>query len=201
MVDGLRNERGVRIRKFFKSRDEANEWLRKWRPEIQSHGRAAIGLADSQRVDALRALAILAPYEVSLTDAAHAFAERAKLLSRSVTFTVLRQEFVAAKEADRKSVRYVGDIRTRLLRFGHAFDDRYMSTIEARDIDDWLRALKLSPTSRVNFRKVLHSAFEFAVLRGYASENPVAKTARVKAGSPNFGTLRPHEIGAMLASV
>jgi len=200
VVDGLRDESGQRLRKFFASRDDANEWLRNRRPDLRSQGRAAMNLPDVQRVDAIRALAILAPLSVTLAEAAHAYAERAKMLSRSVTFAVLRGEFLSAKEADRKSMRYLGDIRTRLLRFGQTFDQRQVSAIEARDIDDWLRALKLSPTSRVNFRKVLHSAFEFSVLRGYAAENPVAKTAKVKAGDAAFGTLRPHEIAAMLSA-
>jgi integrase len=157
-----------------------------------------MSLLDAQRVDAIRALEILAPYKASLTTAAQAYHERAKLLSRSVSFATLRDELVAAKTLDRKSARYVGDIRTRLLAFGRTFDSRQVATLESREVDDWLRGLKLAPTSRANFRKVLHTAFEFAVLRGYAIENPVAKTSRVKGGDADFGTLTPVEIAAML---
>lgn len=159
-----------------------------------------MSLSDAQRVDAIAATEILAPYKISLTIAAHAYHERAKLLSRTVTFAALRDELVAAKVSDRKSPRYVGDLRTRLAAVGQTFDLRPVATIEARELDDWLRALRLAPTSRINFRKVLHTAFEFAVMRGYSSENPVVKTAKVKADDAPPGILTPVEIAAVLGA-
>ncbi len=200
VVDGLRDEHGKRKRKFFPSRDAANEWLTQRRPELKNQGRAALGLSDSQRVDAVRALAILAPFGASLTVAAEAFAERAKLLSRTVTFAVLRDELVKAKRADLKSERYVIDLKNRLKRVGEDFDERQVATIEARELDDWLRALDLSPVSRVNFRKVLRTAFEFAVARGYARENPVVRTAEVKVEQGAPGILTAREVSALLAN-
>jgi integrase len=200
VVEGLRDEHGKRVRQFFPSRDAADDWLRDRRPDLRNQGRAAMGLPDAQRVDANRALAILAAHGTSLTVAAQAFHERAKLLSRTVTFAALRAELVAAKEADRKSPRYVGDLRSRLATVGETFDERPVAAIESRELDDWLRGLKLSPISRINFRKVLHTAFEFALMRGYAIENPVIKTAKVKADEINPGILTPKEIAAVLAA-
>lgn len=199
VIDGLRDENGQRKRKFFPSRDAANEWLAQRRPELRNQGRAALGMTDGQRVDAVRALAVLAPLGVSLTTAAEAFAERAKLLSRTETFAALRAELVAAKRADRKSALYLSDLTHRLARVGQIFDERPVATIEPRELDDWLRGLDQSPTSRVNFRKVLRTAFEFAVSRGYARENPVVKTAKVKAEHAAPGILKPIEIAAVLA--
>lgn len=198
VVDGLRDENGKRIRKFFPSRDVANEWLSQKRPELKNQGRAAMGLSDTQRVDAVRALAILAPYGATLTAAAEAFAERAKLLSRTVTFAKLREEFVTAKKADRKSAQYLCDIKHRLKTAGEAFDDRPVATIESRELDDWLRGLGQSPISRVNFRKVLRTAFEFAVSQGYARENVVVRTAEVEVDHAPPGILTPKEISALL---
>jgi integrase len=199
VVDGLRDETGARVRKFFSSRDAANEWLTQKRPELRNQGRAAMGISDAQRVDAVRALEILAPYGATLSDAARAFAERAKLLERTVPFAVLREEYATAQMADRKSARYLHDIKSRLARFGEAFDIREVATIETREIDDWLRGLGLAPTSRVNFRKVLRTAFEFAVSRGYARENPVVRTAEVKVDHSSPGILTPKEFSAMLS--
>jgi integrase len=206
VVDGLRDENGKRKRKFFPSRDAANEWLRERRPELQNQGRAAMGLTDSQRVDAVRALAILEPYGATLTAAAEAFAERAQLLSRTVTFAALRDEFVTAKKADRKSARYISDLKNRLAHVGETFDERPVATIESRELDDWLRTARgvngnaFSPLSRVNFRKVLRTAFEFAVSRGYARENAVVRTAEVKTDVTVPGILTPREIAAFLGA-
>lgn len=200
VVDGLRDENGKRKRKFFPSRDAANEWLAQRRPELRNQGRAALGLSDVQRVDAVRALAILEPYGASLAKAAEEFAARAQLLSRTVTFAKLREEFKAAKKADRKSGYYISDISHRLEHVGKTFDDRPVATIETRELDDWLRALDQAPISRVNFRKVLRTAFEFAVSRGYARDNPVVRTAEVKVDHAAPGILTPKEIAALLTA-
>lgn len=200
VIDGLRDERGKRIRRFFPSRDEANEWLAQRRPELNNQGRAALGMTDRQRVDAVRALKVLEPFGASLTAAAEAYAVRARILERTVAFKVLREEAIRAKAADGSSDRYLADLRSRLARFGADFDDRPVAGIETRELDDWLRNLDLSPVSRVNFRKVLRTTFEFAVSRGYSPTNPVVKTAEVKADVAAPGILAPTEIAVLLAS-
>lgn len=197
-IEGLRDENGKRIRKFFPSRDAADEWLMQRRPELRDQGRAALSLTDRQRVDAVRALAILSPYGASLTAAAEAFAERAELLSRTVSFAELRAEIVNAKRADKKSDVYVNDLIHRLAKAGETFDDLPVATIETREIDDWLRSLDLSPTSRHNYRKVLRTAFEFGVSRGYARQNPVVRTATVKVQYVTPGILTANEMAALL---
>jgi integrase len=196
----LRDDSGRRIRKFFASRDAASEWLGQRRPELKNQGRAAIGMTDRQRVDAVRALAILAPYAATLTAAAEAFADRAEILSRTVTFQVLREEVLVAKKADKKSEVYQHDLFHRLSKFGDVFDSRQVASIETPEIDDWLRSLPLAPSSRFNYRKVLRTAFEFAVTRGYARDNPVVKAARVKIELPPPGIMTPKEIAALLTA-
>ena len=199
VVEGLRNSLGKRVRRFFPSRDAANEWLKNRRPELRDHGRAAMTLSDSQRVDAASALEKLAPLNVSLNVAADEYLARAKQLSRTVPFWTLREEYLAAKKADGKTKLYISDIRFRLVAFGRVFDDRFVSTVETREIDDWLRNLGLSLASRKNFRKVLHAAFQYAVVRGYLPENPVTKTAKVKTMPSTPGILTPTDIKALLA--
>ncbi len=198
LIEGLRDEAGKRIRKFFPNRDAAAEWLRLRRPELKNQGRSAMGMTDSQRIDAVRALAILEPYGVNLTKAATDFVERAKLLSRTVSFAVLADELMAAKKADGASARYVKDIKHKLAAFTADFGERPAATIEKREIDDWLRARKQSPLTRNNYRRNLGVAFSFAVSRGYARENPVVGTAEAKVVSSSPGTLRPVEFLALL---
>lgn len=198
IVEGMRDQSGNRVRKFFGSRDDGDEWLRKKRPELSTQGRAAMDLTDAQRVDAVRALAILGPYDTNLTAAAQLFHERAKLLARTVPFSALRDEMVQRKKRDGKSARHVSDLRSRLTTFGRTFDARPVATIETREIDDWVSGLNLSLTSRFNYRKVLRNAFQFAISRGYANENPVIKTGRVKADELTPRTLTPVEVEALL---
>jgi hypothetical protein len=197
VIDGLpRDPDGKRIRKFFHSRDAATEWLSQRRPELQQQGGGALRMTDRQRVDALRALEILAPYGASLTVAARTFADHSELLSRTVTFEELRREIVEAKRADKHSGQYIHDADHRLKNASEKFDCRPVAAIEPRELDDWLRQLALSPTSRFNYRKVLRTAFQFAVDRGYARENPILKTRR--RDSWQSGHSRPREVAALL---
>jgi integrase len=198
VIEGMRNADGKRVRKFFHARDAANQWLAQRRPELKNQGRAAIGMTDGQRVDAVGALKLLAPYGATLLQAAKSFADRAKLLAKTVTFGELRAEVIKAKKADKCSDAYIHDLTNRLARFGRSFDARPCALIEGREIDDFLRALGLSPTSRNNYRRVLHSTFAYAIGRSYAAENPVSKIAPVKATPAAKEILTPIEITALL---
>jgi len=64
------------------SREAADEWLRTNRPEMQRFGQSTLALTNAQRTDAQQALRLFAEHGVSLTEAARAFHERARLLSR-----------------------------------------------------------------------------------------------------------------------
>ena len=64
-------------------------------------------------------------------------------------------------------------------RFADAFR-KDTCNVTTAEIQAWLDARQLSPQSYANSRTVLHTFFEFAVARGYASDNPVAGVERVK---------------------
>ncbi len=198
MIEGLRDEKGRRIRKFFASRDDATEWLRDRRPELKNQGRAAMGLTDGQRTDALRALLLLEPFGATLTAAAADYAERRRMLERTVTFEVLKEELLAAKEADGVSSRYLADLKHRMVAFSKEFGDRMVASIETREIDDWLRALRQGPISRNNFRRNLGVAFSYALSRNYCAANPITRTAQAKEVPKAPGILRPVEMAALL---
>ncbi len=55
MVRGLRNSEGRPIRRFFKARDDTQDWLKERRPELRDHGRAAMALTDGQRLELVTA--------------------------------------------------------------------------------------------------------------------------------------------------
>jgi hypothetical protein len=65
-------------------------------------------------------------------------------------------------------LRYLSDLRYRLSTFEASFGDKPSAGITTHDLDEWLRALPLSPQSRINFRRVLSALFNFASVRGFA---------------------------------
>ena len=75
-------------------------------------------------------------------------------------------EFIAAKERDGLSQRYVETLRHCLNRFGAAFQT-HIGSVTSRLIDEWLAAHKLGPRSRNNIRQSIVTLFRFARANGY----------------------------------
>jgi len=157
---------------------------------MRREGEVAIHMPEQLRVDALACSERLKPYGKTLLDATDHFLAYLATISRSCTVSKLVDEFTGAKAQDGASKRYLQDLHNRLDTFAEDFGALKVGEILASQIDDWLRGLKVAGQTRNNFRRVLHAFFRFAVVRGYASENAVAKTARAKVvrGAPKIFT-------------
>src|SRR5262249_29411079 len=92
----------------------------------------------------------------------------------------------------------VDDLRVRLKRFADKFDGRPVATITSAEIDGWLRALNVGAVTRNNFRRLLILAFNFAMRRGYATDNPAERTEKAKQRGGDIGILTVHETARLL---
>ena len=106
-------------------------------------------------------------------------------------------EFLAVKAARGASERYLRDLTSRLTHFA-ADCQKAASAVVTSDVQAWLDGLKLSPQSYSNFRIVLHTFFKFAVARGYAVDNPISATERLKVRGGDIEIFTPVEIGRLL---
>lgn len=75
-------------------------------------------------------------------------------------------EMLEAKKIDGCSEAYLHDLKVRLSHFSRDFRV-IIGSIDTPQIDGWLRALKLSPRSRNNYRNAISGLFSFARSRGY----------------------------------
>jgi integrase len=197
VLEGYR-ENGKRVRKFFKTKREAETELGKIETRLANEGVAGLSISDDLRSMAAKCATDLKPYEKTLADATAFYIDYLKRTERSCTFAELVASFIAAKTKDGASERYLSDLRTRFGRADQEFGPRKVATIEAREIDDWLRELPLSPQSRNNFRAVLHALFAYAEDRGYIVLNPVGKTAKAKLVDKAPEIFTPQEAQALL---
>jgi hypothetical protein len=92
---------------------------------------------------------------------------------KSCTAAELVDELVAAKQKGGASQFDMDDFRSRLALFAKRFDGRPVSTITSTEIEDWLRSLNVSAVTRNHYRRLFVLAFNFAVQRGYMTNNPV----------------------------
>ncbi len=73
-----------------------------------------------------------------------------------------------------------------------------MADISATEIDSWLRALPVSALTRNNYRRVVTTAFNFALQNGYCVDNPAGETAKAKQIESAPGILAPTDMARLL---
>ena len=184
--------------------------------QIDKRDYVAASMTQGQAVEYADAVAALAPFNVTVRAAASAVAECLKMagdlsnLHAAVKFYAARHkqtvkkpvadvvaELLKIKKGRGASERYIGDLEGRLQRFAN--DCRKDAcNVTTSDVQSWLDGLKLSSQSYSNFRRVLHLLFQFAVARGYAADNPVAGTEKIKIRNGEIGIFRPDEIARLL---
>jgi integrase len=184
--------------------------------QIDKRDYVAASMTQGQAVEYADAVAALAPFNVTVRAAASAVAEWLKVTGdlsnahAAIKFYAARNkltvkkpvadvvaELLEIKKGRGASERYIGDLEGRLERFA---DDcrKDACNVTTSDVQSWLDGLKLSSQSYSNFRRVLHLLFQFAVARGYAADNPVTGTEKIKIRNGEIGIFRPDEIARLL---
>jgi integrase len=197
---------GGRDRRYFRSEGEAKTYLQKKRVELLNQGTASLAITDSQRVALLRAEELLAPYGVSVVDAAEYYVKRHELIKNSRPVDEVINDFLDVLKADGLSTRYQTDCKNRLARFQKSFGQRTVAEVSSNEVGDWLRSLKdasdrpLAPLTRNTFWLRLSALFNFARERGWCTENPLLESHKAKVRSSEIGILTPAEFARLLES-
>ena len=191
-------EAGKRRRKFFETKEQAGSFAAFKNAELKKSGVEHAQFPERLRTIAQNATERLTPFGKSITDAVDHFVAHLKASEKSCTAADLVDELVAAKKADGKSQRHVDDLRSRLDIFAEEFDGQMFATITTKQINDWLRSLKVSAVTRNHYRRLIVLAYNFAVENGYATANPAEKTAKAKEDGGTIGILAVTQAARLL---
>src|SRR5215831_1126648 len=175
---------GKRARSFFETKKAAQTFA-----QLKNNERL-IGETDDAKQ--------LAKFGKTIADAIAFYLPHLQASNRTCTFRELVDELLPTKKKDGASAPYLTDLRCRLGQFADSFGNRLVSEIQAHEIDRWLRELNVSPVTRNNSRRVLRTAFSFAVNRNYCVDNPAAKTAKAKEIEGTVGILTLAETARLL---
>jgi integrase len=189
---------GVGERFFFQSKGEADTKADQLRAQRKNEGTSALTMPAADRIDAEKALAILAPHGRTLREAAEFFVKHLKIVDQSKTVSQLIEDLLRDKEQDGKSKAYLKDMKTRLTGFSRKFADSRIADITTNVLDDWLRALKCAPISRNNTRRILRVLFNYALKRGMILESPAKNTSEATVKDKPPGVLTPEQCAALL---
>jgi integrase len=197
VVEGLRIG-GKRVRRFFPTRREASVFLRHTLAQLRKEGEAGLSMSPELRAEAARTAEKLLPYGKTLTDAVTFYLRHLESVHRTATVAELVEKYIASKAALGRSPLHLADLKTRLRRFSGALGSFNMATVTIQDVEGWLDGIQLSPQSVNHHRDKVSSLFEYAVARGYATENPVAKIEKRKVLRTPPSVLAPDQLRSLL---
>jgi integrase len=193
---------GGRTRRFFKfteeGKAEAETFLQISKTQQANFGTAALTLSPAQREEYIECTEALKPFGVTVREAVKLLLPQLRAKNRSCTVKELVEELLKVKRADGASARYLGDLESRLGHFARDFEGRSVASISSVEVDGWLRGLRLSATTRNNYRRVLIVAFNFAKANGYCVANPAETASKAKQIEAAPGILTPAELARLL---
>jgi integrase len=193
-------EAGKRARKFFETEKEAKEFATQKNIDRLNSGLDGEKITSNLRDMALECAERLGEHGKTLRDATDFLIAHLQATKKSCTAEQLVRELLVAKEADGVSRRHLNDIRSRLSVFAEKFDGQMVATITSAQLDDWLRSLNVLAVTRNHYRQLLVLAFNFAVKRGYATDNPAEKTDKAKGRKSDIGILTVTQAARLLES-
>jgi integrase len=191
-------EAGKRKRTFFETKEQAASFVAFKNAELRRNGIEHAEFPTALRVMAQSCAARLDEFGRTIADATEHYIAHLQATERSCTAEQLTKELLAAKKADGIGRRHLWDIHSRLGKFAQRFDGQPVATITSAQIDDWLRSLPVGPLTRNHYRNVVSLAFNYAIGRRYAVENPAEQTAKVKVPHTEIGILTVTETTRLL---
>ncbi len=167
-------------RKFFRTKTEAQTYVRLKEVELLNQGKEGAMFPTSLRVMAQHGMEKLRPFGKTISDAVDFYLDHLEAIERSVPLRMAMKELIENRRLSGASKRYCYDLELRIGRFCAAFPHRTIAEITTADVDDWLSGLRLAPVTRNTFRRDLRTLFSFAMTRRYCAENPVIQTTKAK---------------------
>ena len=188
-----------RRRRVFTTQTAATNFANGKRADFTNRGRRVAGLRATAAEDAAEAAALLAPYGISILEAAQDYVVRAQARISSKLLPDAVDLFLDARKHE-VSARYFGDLRARLNRFAAAFPKLHVSDFAGKDLAAYLADPKRSAIDRDNTRRVLSVFFGWAKLNHYAKSNPVEEVPTPKKPDPPCEVFTPAELRLILAA-
>ena len=199
VVEGLKNNKGKRSRKFFRSRIEADDFARNALQEQRQYGHKAQHLPHKLRLSAIQCAEKLSLYGKSLEEATEALLERLRVSQHSCSLNKLVSEYLENKQGKGLSQRHLQDLKNRLGKFGSFAGEKTASEIKPEQIEHWLQQFR--GENHNNYLQRLHGLFNYGIKREYLAENPTKVIDKVKVAETEPAIFAAEEIKALLNAV
>lgn len=181
-VSGTRRQ--LQFRTFAEAQCEAASTLE----HKEQNGRSGFTLTKQQYDDAARAFAVLQPFGLTLESAAQYFAKHERPKQGDISLSALVDLYIEEKRKGTNAKgglpvreRSLADIESRLGMFTKVHGAELVKHLREDAVKAWLFSDDtISAQTRVNHFRNLRAFFNYALSRGYVSENPLG---RIKVGA------------------
>lgn len=168
---------GLRERKQFKTKTEAEEHAEKVFSGYKKQGHDFFDLSDEERRQVAVCLPLLRQQGITLREAVDFAIKRFSVAGRGKTAREVVAELVQSKEqrfqrGDLRERSY-RDFRHRAEKFAKGFEKRVAAEITGQQIKDWLNAQKLGPRTNKNYIAIIGECFRYAVQKRYLALSPL----------------------------
>jgi integrase len=197
---------GKRCRRFFRhgEKKKAEAYVSKLQTKRENVGNAKAAILENPETQDMAARAVRKLAEsgspLTLEEAVDDYLARYALSKArsSVSVLTVTDAFLHEKQQEGVSERHYGDLDQRTKRFCAKYGKEPIASITEQIISDWLIGLPLSAQTKLNFRRVLHNLFAFAVKRRHIEINPVSNAVSPKVRRKRAVILDPEEAAALL---
>jgi integrase len=196
---------GKRTFKQFKTKAKCKGFIDDKVNERNQFGELASALTASERTDALNALKVIKGSGATLKECAQFFIAHNRPPAGDITIKELvelyiekRKKGLGTRRARTLSQRSLEDIINRLTAFSNAYDTKQAKEITSGQIEEWLHREEWSLQTRLNYYRVLHTFFQFAIESGYRTDNPMKKVPKPSPETPEPGILSVAEFERLL---
>jgi integrase len=186
-------------KKFFRRESVAKAYAERIARQLGDYHAQALGLSDRQKLEASECYRLLEGQTASLLEAVHHYLQYREHAKRSVPLGELFQEFLAIKQQDNASRRYMADLRSKVGRFVISQQTKLTCDVTAADVERWIRSLDIGLVSRESYRRNLSTFLEFGRRRGYSRANPAADIRMRRRPEGEVTILSPDEVQMLLS--
>ena len=166
---------GKRIREVFETKALAQDRAAEIRNQVTNEGTAAFNLSSPVRVEAVKAIALLKPYEgETIAKAVEFYINHSLRFRNAPPVAAIIKEFVAEREQLNQRDRNLADVRQRLNVFARTFSDRKLAEITVEDLAAWLRDPTWSARSQIHYRRRVSMLYDFAIKHRWCEVNTAA---------------------------
>jgi len=173
---------GKRVRRWFKSRSEAEAELISLKNQKRNCGEAWVDLEPTDRADLMTIYSEAKAEGISLRTVWEAYKtgklDAAPMQRRTLTQAIA--ETMEAKRSENLRERYLGDLEAYLTRFAAGRGEMFIDKIGVAEIEKWFAERGEALTTRKSNLGRLGSMFDVCWRRGYLRENPIFRISSPK---------------------